>query len=161
MACLIDPRFEALIDDALADEATVASFHRLGEHLQSGGNVINAVPHGPLLDIGLLHAMAYIALSRLGYAPKMGIVISHGISGRGKRFGDDLVCLADALDWAMRQGLVRHARAPRTYGSRRTSSSCRASASRSTTPPCGRTSRTPSTSAAMSLPRHRARPAIG
>jgi hypothetical protein len=100
MACLIDPRFEALVDQALTDDATVACFHRLGEHLGSGGNVINAVPHGPLLDIGLLHAMAYIALTRLGYSPRMGIVISHGISGRGKRFGEDLVCLADALDWA-------------------------------------------------------------
>jgi hypothetical protein len=100
MACLIDPRFEPMVERVLADEAAVASFHRLGEHLRSGGNVINAVPHGPLLDIGLLHATAYIALSRLGYEPKMGIVISHGISGRGKRFGEDLVCLADALDWA-------------------------------------------------------------
>ena len=100
MACIIDPRFESMVERVLGDEAMVASFHRLGEHLQSGGNVINAVPHGPLLDIGLLHAMSYIVLSRLGYEPKMGIVISHGISGRGKRFGDDLVCLADALDWA-------------------------------------------------------------
>ncbi|HEX3705184.1 MAG TPA: hypothetical protein VHV76_01015 [Mycobacteriales bacterium] len=100
MACLIDVRFTDLLEAALADAETVASFHKLGEHLQGGGNVINAVPHGPLLDIGLLHATAYVAMSRLGYAPKMGIVISHGISGRGKRFGDDLVCLADALDWA-------------------------------------------------------------
>lgn len=100
MACIIDPRFEQLLERVLADPAALASFHRLGMHLQSGGNVINAVPHGPLLDIGLLHATAYIALTRLGYAPKMGIVISHGISGRGKRFGEDLVCLADALDWA-------------------------------------------------------------
>ncbi|HVT22145.1 MAG TPA: hypothetical protein VHE57_12245 [Mycobacteriales bacterium] len=100
MACIIDPRFEAMVERVLGDQATASSLHRLGEHLQSGGNVINAVPHGPLLDIGLLHAMAYIGLSRLGYAPKMGIVISHGISGRGRRFGDELVCLADALDWA-------------------------------------------------------------
>jgi len=100
MASIIDPRFGALIDRVLNDEATVASYHRLGAHLQTGGNVINAVPHGPLLDIGLLHATAYLALTRLGYTPKMGIVISHGISGRGKRFGEDLVCLADALDWA-------------------------------------------------------------
>ena len=100
MASLIDARFDAMVERVLDDEATVASLHRIGAHLQSGGNVINAVPHGPLLGIGLLHAMAYIALSRLGYAPKMGIVISHGISGRGKRFGEDLVCLADALDWA-------------------------------------------------------------
>ncbi len=100
MAGIIDPRFDQLLDSVLADPATVESFHRLGAHLQSGGNVINAVPHGPLLDIGLLHATAYIALTRLGYAPKMGIVISHGISGRGKRFGEELVCLADALDWA-------------------------------------------------------------
>jgi hypothetical protein len=100
MACLIDPRFTALLEGALADPATVAAYHSLGKHLEAGGNVINAVPHGPLLDIGLLHATSYIVLTRLGYAPKMGIVISHGISGRGKRFGDDLVCLADALDWA-------------------------------------------------------------
>ena len=100
MACLIDPRFADLLDQSLADPATVESFHKLGAHLKGGGNVINAVPHGPLLDIGLLHATAYLALSRLGYSPKMGIVISHGISGRGKRFGDELVCLADALDWA-------------------------------------------------------------
>jgi hypothetical protein len=100
MACIIDPRFEQLLEQVMADSAAIASYHRLGEHLQSGGNVFNAVPHGPLLDIGLLHATAYYVLSELGYAPKMGIVISHGISGRGKRFGDDLVCLADALDWA-------------------------------------------------------------
>jgi hypothetical protein len=100
MANIIDPRFEQLLEQILSDEATIASYHRLGQHLESGGNVINAVPHGPLLDIGLLHAASYIVLSRLGYSPKMGIVISHGISGRGKRFGEDLVCLADALDWA-------------------------------------------------------------
>jgi hypothetical protein len=100
MACLIDPRFEGLLDRVLDDDDIITSYHRLGEHIESGGNVFNAVPHGPLLDIGLLHATAYIALTRLGYTPKMGIVISHGISGRGKRFGDDLVCLADALDWA-------------------------------------------------------------
>ncbi len=100
MACVIDPRFEGLLDRVLDDDATVASFHKLGEHLEAGGNVFNTVPHGPLLDIGLLHATAYIALSRLGYAPKMGIVISHGVAGRGKRFGDEIVCLADALDWA-------------------------------------------------------------
>jgi hypothetical protein len=100
MACIIDPRFEQLLEGVLADDAIVASFHRLGEHLEAGGNVINAVPHGPLLDIGLLHATAYVAFARLGYTPKVGIVISHGISGRGKRFGGELVCLADALDWA-------------------------------------------------------------
>jgi hypothetical protein len=100
MACIIDPRFEAMVERVLADKAITESYHLLGEHLLLGGNVINAVPHGPLLDIGLLHAMAYIVLSRLGYEPKMGIVISHGISGRGKRFGEELVCLADALDWA-------------------------------------------------------------
>lgn len=100
MACLIDPRFEQLIERVLADDAIVAAYHRLGEHIASGGNAINAVPHGPLLDIGLLHATAQYVLTDLGYSPKMGIVISHGISGRGKRFGDDLVCLADALDWA-------------------------------------------------------------
>jgi hypothetical protein len=100
MACLIDPRFEGLLDRVLDDDAIAASFHKLGEHLEAGGNVFNTVPHGPLLDIGLLHATAYIALARLGYTPKMGIVISHGVAGRGKRFGDDIVCLADALDWA-------------------------------------------------------------
>jgi hypothetical protein len=100
MACLIDPRFTELVEGALADPVTVAAYHLVGKHLQSGGNVINAVPHGPLLDIGLLHATSYLVLARLGYEPKMGIVISHGISGRGKRFGNDLVCLADALDWA-------------------------------------------------------------
>jgi hypothetical protein len=83
MACIIDPRFEQVLETVLADETIVASYHRLGEHLRSGGNVINAVPHGPLLDIGLLHATAYIVLARLGYEPKMGIVISLGISGRG------------------------------------------------------------------------------
>jgi len=100
MASIIDPRFGQLIDQVLDSDDAVASYHQLGAHLESGGNVINAVPHGPLLDIGLLHATSYIVLTRLGYTPKMGIVISHGISGRGKRFGADLVCLADALDWA-------------------------------------------------------------
>jgi hypothetical protein len=100
MASIIDPRFEALLEQALDDSRTVDTLHQIGAHLGGGGNVINAVPHGPLLDIGLLHATAYIALSRLGYSPRMGIVISHGISGRGKRFGPDLICLADALDWA-------------------------------------------------------------
>ncbi|HVY09406.1 MAG TPA: hypothetical protein VHB18_04605 [Mycobacteriales bacterium] len=100
MACLIDPRFEQLLERVVADPAIIETYHRIGEQLQGGGNVINAVPHGPLLDIGLLHATAQYVLSHLGYSPKMGIVISHGISGRGKRFGDDLVCLADALDWA-------------------------------------------------------------
>jgi hypothetical protein len=100
MAGVIDPRFEALVEMVLADESAVATYHRIGAHLEAGGNAFNAVPHGPLLDIGLLHATSYIVLSRLGYSPRMGIVISHGISGRGKRFGEDLVCLADALDWA-------------------------------------------------------------
>ncbi len=100
MACLIDPRFARLVEQVLADPKAVAVYDRIGEHLESGGNAFNAVPHGPLLDIGLLHATAYIVLSELGYSPRMGIVISHGISGRGKRFGEDLVCLADALDWA-------------------------------------------------------------
>lgn len=100
MAEVIDPRFGALVDEVLADDRLAANLRRIGDHLAAGGNVINAVPHGPLLDIGLLHAMAYIGLSRLGYQPTIGIVISHGVAGRGKRFNDDLVCLADALDWA-------------------------------------------------------------
>src|SRR5262249_1527184 len=57
-------------------------------------------PHGPLLDIGLQHAMVYVGLTRLGFEFSIGIVISHGVAGRGKRFNEDLVCLADALDWA-------------------------------------------------------------
>jgi hypothetical protein len=100
MAEVIDPRFGALLDEVLNDDRQVAVLRRIGDHLAAGGNIINAVPHGPLLDIGLLHAMAYIALARLGYQPTIGIVISHGVAGRGKRFHDDLVCLADALDWA-------------------------------------------------------------
>jgi hypothetical protein len=100
MAEVIDPRFDALLDGVLADPRRTARLHEMGAVLQAGGNVINAVPHGPLLDIGLQHAMAYIALARLGYEFTIGIVISHGVAGRGKRFNDDLVCLADALDWA-------------------------------------------------------------
>jgi hypothetical protein len=100
MCSIVDPRFEDLLSMVLADERATEMFHRIGAHLESGGNVFNAVPHGPLLDIGLLHSTAYLALAHLGYSPRMGIVISHGISGRGKRFGEDLVCLADALDWA-------------------------------------------------------------
>jgi hypothetical protein len=100
MACVIDPRFEGLMQRVLDDAGLVATLRRVGDHLASGGNVINAVPHGPLLDIGLLHAAACIALTRLGHDVHAGIVISHGIAGRGKRFNDDLVCLADALDWA-------------------------------------------------------------
>lgn len=100
MASVIDPRFPAMLRDVLADERLVAILRKVGDHLAAGGNVINAVPHGPLLDIGLLHAMATIGLTRLGYDVHAGIVISHGIAGRGKRFNDNLVCLADALDWA-------------------------------------------------------------
>lgn len=100
MASLIDARFPEVLRAALADDATVTALHQLGEHLKAGGSVINAVPHGPLLDIGLLHGATFVALTRLGYAPRAGIVISHGIAGRGRRFGDDLICLADALDWA-------------------------------------------------------------
>jgi hypothetical protein len=100
MASVIDPRFEGLLADVLADEQKVSTMRRMGEHLEAGGNIVNAVPHGPLLDIGLQHAMAFVGLSRLGFRFKIGIVISHGVAGRGKRFNDDLVCLADALDWA-------------------------------------------------------------
>lgn len=100
MACVIDPRFKAMIDGVLADERLVGILRKVGDHLAAGGNIINAVPHGPLLDIGLLHATATVGLTRLGYDVHAGIVISHGIAGRGKRFNDDLVCLADALDWA-------------------------------------------------------------
>src|SRR3569623_1474112 len=38
MANVIDPRFEQLLEQILGDEATVASYHRLGQHLESGGN---------------------------------------------------------------------------------------------------------------------------
>ncbi|MBV9485361.1 MAG: hypothetical protein JO246_04830 [Frankiaceae bacterium] len=100
MAEVIDPRFDALLSDVLADERKVDTLRRMGDHLATGGNIVNAVPHGPLLDIGLQHAMAFVGLSRLGYRFTIGIVISHGVAGRGKRFNDDLVCLADALDWA-------------------------------------------------------------
>jgi hypothetical protein len=100
MACVIDPRFKAMLEGVLADERLVGILRKVGDHLAAGGNVINAVPHGPLLDIGLLHATATVGLTRLGYGVHAGIVISHGIAGRGKRFNDDLVCLADALDWA-------------------------------------------------------------
>lgn len=100
MAEVIDARFGALLDEVLSDSRKAGTLRRIGDQLAAGGNVINAVPHGPLLDIGLLHAMAYIGLSRLGYQTKIGIVISHGVAGRGKRFNDELVCLANALDWA-------------------------------------------------------------
>jgi hypothetical protein len=100
MAEVIDSRFGGLVDDVLSDDRRTATLRKIGDHLAAGGNLINAVPHGPLLDIGLLHAMAYIGLARLGYNAKIGIVISHGVAGRGKRFNDELVCLADALDWA-------------------------------------------------------------
>jgi hypothetical protein len=100
MADVIDPRFGPLVEGVLADPRRTGILRQMGDHLAAGGNVINAVPHGPLLDIGLLHAMAYIGLARLGYEVRIGIVISHGVAGRGKRFNDDLVCLADALDWA-------------------------------------------------------------
>lgn len=100
MARTIDPSFSEVLDRALLDDATVGALHRIGRHLSGGGTVINAVPHGPLLDIGLLHAATCLGLGRLGYSPQVGIVISHGIAGRGRRFGADLVCLADALDWA-------------------------------------------------------------
>jgi hypothetical protein len=100
MAEMIDPRFGGLVDAVVTDERRAGLLRKIGDHLAAGGNVINAVPHGPLLDIGLLHAMAYIGLARVGYQTKIGIVISHGVAGRGKRFNDELVCLADALDWA-------------------------------------------------------------
>jgi hypothetical protein len=100
MAEIIDPRFSPLLARVLADEAYAAILHQMGQHLATGGNIINAVPHGPLLDIGLMHAMSYLGLSELGYDFRIGIVISHGVTGRGRRFNDDLICLADALDWA-------------------------------------------------------------
>ncbi|HTR71472.1 MAG TPA: hypothetical protein VMH41_14750 [Mycobacteriales bacterium] len=100
MAGLVDPRFGALFDRVLSDEGNVASLRAMGDHLAAGGNIVNAVPHGPLLDIGLMHALPYLALADLGYDLRIGIVISHGVAGRGRRFNDELVCLADALDWA-------------------------------------------------------------
>lgn len=100
MAGIIDPRFDAVLEQVMTDESQLAAFREIGDHLAAGGNVINAVPHGPLLDIGLLHAVIFVALARLGYQAKVGIVISHGVAGRGKRFNDQLICLADALDWA-------------------------------------------------------------
>lgn len=117
MASVIDGRFNDVVAQVLADPRRVDVLRRIGDQLAAGGNIINAVPHGPLLDIGLLHAMAYVGLTELGYQTKIGIVISHGVAGRGKRFNDDLVCLADALDWACDKVWYVTPQTPNTHGS--------------------------------------------
>jgi hypothetical protein len=96
----VDSRFENMLDRMLEDKQQVKMLDRIAEHLESGGNIVNAVPHGSLLDIGVMHGLAYAALARNEVTFRSGIDISHGITGLGREFGGHKVALATALSWA-------------------------------------------------------------
>jgi hypothetical protein len=102
MGNLIDPRFGPMLDRILLDEQKVETLQKIGKHLEKRGSIVNVVPHGSLLDIGLEDGLAYAALKRLGYEFRSGIMISQGVTHLGKefkKFSDEPVPLSDALSW--------------------------------------------------------------
>jgi hypothetical protein len=96
----IDACFGGMLDHMLDDPKQKATLHHMGKLLTSGETVVNAVPHGPLLDIGLLHAAAHAGLGRLGYKNRAGIIISQGVTGLASEFNGVDVPLSTALSWA-------------------------------------------------------------
>jgi hypothetical protein len=100
MGNLVDSRFEALVNDIWHNHRKRQIFDRVGEHIDSGGTIVNSVPHGSLLDIGVMHAIPYVILDRLGVRFRAGIDISQGITGLGREFNGHKVELASALAWA-------------------------------------------------------------
>ena len=97
---LVDSRFEALVDDVWHNYRKRQIFDRWGEHLDSGGTIVNGVPHGSLLDVGVMHAIPYVILGRLGLTFRAGTDISQGINYLGRSFQERKVELARALAWA-------------------------------------------------------------
>jgi len=100
MGHLVDSRFEALVDGVWNNYRKRQIFDKWGEHLDSGGTIVNGVPHGSLLDIGVFHAIPYVIFGRLGAKFRSGIDISQGINGLGREFNGQKVELARALGWA-------------------------------------------------------------
>ena len=100
MGNLVDERFEGLLDNIFQDERKLQTLVRFAELLENGENIVNAVPHGSLLDIGVMHGLVYAGLSRLGANFRSGIAISQGVNGLGKEFNGYMVPLSTALSWA-------------------------------------------------------------
>ncbi|HVA10714.1 MAG TPA: hypothetical protein VNG32_00925, partial [Candidatus Dormibacteraeota bacterium] len=100
MGEIVDPRFKDMLEGLMQDRQKVKTLQRIGEHLEKGDSVVNAVPHNSLVDIGLMHALAYTGLGRLGYDFRAGIVISQGITGLAREFNGANVPLPTALSWA-------------------------------------------------------------
>ena len=100
MGEIVDPRFKNMLESLLQDKQKVKTLQRIGEHLENGDSVVNAVPHSSLMDIGLMHALAYTGLGRLGCDFRAGIVISQGVTGLASEFNGSNVPLPTALSWA-------------------------------------------------------------
>ncbi|MFI5270563.1 MAG: hypothetical protein ACHQT9_00775 [Candidatus Saccharimonadales bacterium] len=96
----IDPRFPSILDAVLADPRKEDILKRIGDTLAAGNNVVNAVPHGSLKDIGMLHGIMVLGLAELDYDVRSGTIISQGVTGLGKKFAGELVPLTNALGYA-------------------------------------------------------------
>jgi hypothetical protein len=96
----IDSRFPAIVDAVLDDPRKKDMLKRIGDTLAAGNNVVNAVPHGSLKDIGMLHGIMVIGLAELDYDIRSGTIISQGVTGLGKEFAGKLLPLTNALGHA-------------------------------------------------------------
>lgn len=97
LATKLEPRFNQ-VRDVLKRQDQSAGVNLIGQLLDMGKNVALALPHGPLIDIGLAEAAIYIELAERGHNFKTAILLSQTLQTLGLNF-DDLgkVPTAEAL----------------------------------------------------------------
>lgn len=94
---IVSERFGDVVEEVLRDRRRREAMMHIGNLLEGGNNVIHALPHGSILDIGLGHGVPVVALTRLGFQFNSSVMISAGVTALGHKFQGVKVPLVNAL----------------------------------------------------------------
>ncbi len=92
------PPSDGVLED-LQTGRQAEKIHRIGELLTSKHSIINTIPHSSISDIGLAHGLPVIALRKLGYKFRSGMVVSQGVTMLGREYHGLMIPVPDYLGY--------------------------------------------------------------
>lgn len=113
LASQLEPRFKDIMAAFTAEDAP--KLRRLAELLEQGNNVMVAVPHGPLTDIGIALAAMHNGLltEKKDLQFKSAVIVSLTLQMMGVRFDNETIEASKALGFACDQVYFSVPRSPR------------------------------------------------
>lgn len=98
LATDLEPRFNEA-REVLRQPQQAVAVKRIGELLDAGKNVVLALPHGVLIDIGIAEAALYLELVERQHNFQTAILVSQTLQRLALKFKSGLVPTAEALGY--------------------------------------------------------------